>query len=174
MTDASTRGAGYGRAALVALVTLRMLIGWHFFYEGLAKLGNPYWTSAGFLDDAQWLFAGLFRGLAASPTAVTIVDALNAWGLTVIGLALLLGLATRAATGAGIALLLLYYVAAPPFVGLTYAMPAEGSYLIVNKVLIEAAALAVLLAVPTGQVVGLDGLIRRRRAAAPDATPARV
>ncbi|NIQ97736.1 MAG: DoxX subfamily, partial [Desulfuromonadales bacterium] len=46
-------------------------------------------------------------------------------------------------------LLFLYYIAAPPFVGYVYAMPAEGAYLIVNKVLIELAAMFVLLAFPT-------------------------
>jgi thiosulfate dehydrogenase [quinone] large subunit len=87
---------------------------------------------------------------------VTIVDYLNMWGLTLIGLGLMLGLLTRTATVAGMVLLALYYVAAPPFVGYAYGMPTEGSYLIVNKVLIELAALAVLLAYPTGRSFGLD------------------
>jgi len=73
---------------------------------------------------------------------------------------------TRAAAIAGIVLLLLYYIVAPPLAGLSSAVPREGSYLIVNKVLIEAAALAVLLAFPTSRSFGLDGLIFRRRPAA--------
>ena len=44
-------------------------------------------------------------------------------------------------------------------VGYAYSMPTEGSYLVVNKVLIELAALVVLLAFPTGRLVGLDRLI---------------
>ncbi|MBI4409310.1 MAG: hypothetical protein HY561_06350, partial [Gemmatimonadetes bacterium] len=32
-----------------ALVALRMLVGWHFLYEGLAKMTSPYWSSAGYL-----------------------------------------------------------------------------------------------------------------------------
>ena len=56
-------------------------------------------------------------------------------------------------------MLALYYIAAPPFVGYVYSMPAEGSYLIVNKVLIELTALMVTLAFPTGRRVGLDRLI---------------
>lgn len=155
------------RPQSAALVTLRLLIGWHFLYEGLAKLANPYWTSAEYLDQAGWLFKKLFVALAASPTAVTVVDFLNEWGLVLIGLGLLVGLFTRTATVAGIVLLLLYYIAAPPLVGISSAVPREGSYLLVNKVLIEAAALAVLLAFPTSRSFGLDGLIfRRRRAAA--------
>jgi thiosulfate dehydrogenase [quinone] large subunit len=40
-------------------------------------------------------------------------------------------------------------------------MPTEGSYLIVNKILIELAALLVILAYPTGQVFGLDRFLVR-------------
>ena len=42
-------------------------------------------------------------------------------------------------------------------------MPSEGSYLIVNKVLIELVALVVLLAFTTGRVVGIDRLIAKKR-----------
>ena len=154
--------SGYSRFQAISLVTLRMLIGWHFLYEGLAKLTNPYWTSAGYLDASQWWFSGIFRDIAANPTAVTIVDYVNMWGLTLIGVGLLLGLVTRTATIAGFVLLLLYYVAVPPFVGYVYPMPTEGSYLVVNKVLIEAAAMLLLLAFPTGHVVGLDRIIAAR------------
>ena len=36
----------YSDFQVTTLVALRMLIGWHFCYEGIAKLLNPYWTSA--------------------------------------------------------------------------------------------------------------------------------
>ena len=62
-----------------------------------------------------------------------------------------------------VVLLVLYYVAAPPFVGLQYSMPMEGSYVIVNKVLIELAAVVVLLVFPTGKLFGLDQWISRKR-----------
>jgi thiosulfate dehydrogenase [quinone] large subunit len=150
---------------LGALVTLRLLIGWHFFYEGLAKLVNPYWTSAEYIDGASWLFAGTFKNIAASPGAVTFVDMLNVWGLMAIGLGLIVGLLTRTATVAGIVVLALYYIVAPPFVGVSGVMPTEGSYLVVNKVLIEAIALLVLFAFPTGRQVGLDGVVFRKRSA---------
>jgi thiosulfate dehydrogenase [quinone] large subunit len=150
--------ARHGRCQLTALVTLRMLIGWHLFYEGLAKVTNEYWTSAGYLSESKFIFSDLFLTIAANPTSLLIVDLVNKWGLVVIGLALLLGCFTRVATVAGIVLLALYYIAAPPFVGYVYSMPTEGSYLIVNKVLIELAALVVLLAFPTGRIIGLDRL----------------
>ena len=163
MTHATERP--YSGFQLGALVTLRLLIGWHFFYEGLAKLVNPYWTAAEYIDRASWLFAGLFKRIAASPGAVTVVDVLNVWGLMAIGLGLIVGLLTRGAAIAGVVVLMLYYIVAPPFVGLTYAMPTEGSYLVVNKVLIEAIALLVLIAFPTGRQFGLDGVIFRKRPA---------
>ncbi len=153
----------YSNFQLTALVILRMLVGWHFFYEGLSKLVSPYWTSAGFLSESKWLFSKLFLWVAANPTPLVMVDFINKWGLLLIGLGLLLGCLTRAATYGGIALLFLYYIAAPPFAGYAYAMPAEGSYLIVNKVLIELAALLVLLAFPTGKIIGLDRLIFWKR-----------
>ena len=156
---------GYSRFQTAMLVLLRIFIGWHFMYEGLAKLTNPYWTSAGYLAQSEWWFSGIFQGLAANPTLLTVVDYVNAWGLLLIGLGLMFGLFTRAATIAGMALLFLYYVAAPPFVGYSYAMPTEGSYLVVNKVLIELVALAVLLAFPTGRLYGLDRLLPWNRGA---------
>jgi thiosulfate dehydrogenase [quinone] large subunit len=154
---------GHTKLQLYGLVALRILIGWHFFYEGLSKLLNPYWTAAGYLSESKWWFSDIFVMLAANPTPLMIVDFLNKWGLVVIGLALILGCFTRIATIAAIVLLSLYYVAAPPFIGLVYAMPAEGAYLIVNKVLIELAALVVLLAFPTSHVIGLDRLIFWKR-----------
>ena len=64
MTQAATATReGWTRFQLGALVTLRMLIGWHFLYEGLAKMLNPYWTSAGYLAESQWWFKGFFFSL---------------------------------------------------------------------------------------------------------------
>jgi thiosulfate dehydrogenase [quinone] large subunit len=51
-------------------------------------------------------------------------------------------------------------------VGYYYSIPAEGSYLVVNKNLVEAAALAVILVTGSGLAFGFDriihGLLRRR------------
>jgi thiosulfate dehydrogenase [quinone] large subunit len=154
-----------------SLVTLRLLVGWHFCYEGLSKLLDPYWTAASYLSASQWWFRGLFIHLSANPTAMKLVDGVNAWGLALIGLFLIVGTLSRIAALSGMVLLFLYYVAAPPLVGLTYPMPAEGAYVIVNKVLIEMAALWVLLAFPTTREFGLDALLPRR-APQPDASKA--
>jgi thiosulfate dehydrogenase [quinone] large subunit len=153
----------YGMFQLTALVSLRMLIGWHFLYEGVAKLSNPYWTSAGYLQESQGWFSEQFISLANNPGALAVADNLNQWGLLLIGLALLLGVFTRTAAVAGVVALALYYLAVPPFPSLEYVMPAEGSYLIVNKILIELAALLVILGYPTAHRIGLDRLLFRKR-----------
>lgn len=146
-------------ARLTGLVILRVLIGWHFLYEGLAKLINPYWSSAGYLSEAQWIFAGLFKIILSSPAVLSVVDFLNIWGLILIGLGLITGLLARPAAVAGMVLLALYYLANPPFIGYTYSAPSEGNYLFVNKNLVELAALWVLAVFPTGRVIGLDRLV---------------
>lgn len=146
-----------------ALILLRLLIGWHFLYEGIVKILNPYWSSASYLLESKWFLANFFKDIVANPVALTAVDWLNQWGLVAIGLGLILGLFTRIATVAGMLLLLLYYLSNPPFIGMSYSMPSEGSYLIVNKNLIELAALLVLWLFPTGRVLGLDSLLRQRK-----------
>lgn len=151
----------YTNTQTFLLVMLRIIIGWYFLYEGLVKIANPDWTSFGYLMDSKGMFAGLFQSMAANANLVAIIDWLNMWGLTLIGLGLILGLLTRIALFAGILLLALYYLSHPPMASITYLFPQEGSYLWVNKTLIEIFALAVLLVFPTGNIFGLDRFITR-------------
>lgn len=155
----------YTRTQFTVLVVLRMLIGWHFLYEGLAKLFNPFWTSAGYLSESRGLFSGIFRALGESSLLMPIVDFVNVWLLILIGLALLLGIFERVAATAGVVLLALYYLAAPPLPGVSYSMPWEGNYLLVNKTLIEMLALWVVALFPTAHILGLDHMLRRGRSA---------
>jgi thiosulfate dehydrogenase [quinone] large subunit len=157
------------RPQMTAVVVLRVLIGWHFLYEGLSKLANPGWSAAGYLSQSRGPFAGLFRWMAADPSVLSDVNLLNKWGLTAIGLGLILGCFTRLASAAGLLVILLFYLCNPPFVGYFYSIPTEGSYLIVNKNLVEAAALAVVLVTGSGRVAGLDRIIHAllRRGARP-------
>jgi thiosulfate dehydrogenase [quinone] large subunit len=149
----------YTTLQLSALVILRVVIGWHFLYEGMVKVFNPYWSSAGFLLEAKGIFKGLATSIVASQGALGVVDFLNKWGLVLIGLGLIAGCLTRMASISGMVLLLFYYVFHPPLIGYTYATPVEGSYLIVNKNLIELFALFVLTIFPTGSIIGLDRFI---------------
>jgi thiosulfate dehydrogenase [quinone] large subunit len=97
--------------------------------------------------------------MAANPSVLGAVNQLNMWGLTAIGLGLVLGCFTRLASAAGILVLLLFYLCNPPWVGYFYSIPTEGSYLVVNKNLVEAAALAVVLVTGSGRAMGLDHLL---------------
>jgi thiosulfate dehydrogenase [quinone] large subunit len=88
-----------------------------------------------------------------------MVDLLNTWGLTAIGLGLVLGLFTRPAAIAGTVLLMLYYLFNPPFIGAGTTVPLEGNYLLVNKNLIEAVTLVLIAVSPAAKKFGLDMLI---------------
>lgn len=153
----------YSNHQLFWLVALRVLIGWHFLYEGLIKLINPNWSSVGFLLDSEGPFSIFFHNLASNPNVLAWVDHLNIWGLIAIGMGLILGGFTRFALAAGIVLLAMYYGSHPPLAGLKYELPTEGSYLIVNKVLIEMVAMVVLLLFPTSKRIGLDRLIFHKK-----------
>ena len=146
---------------LTSLVLLRILIGWHVLYEGISKLLMPNWSSALFLKESQWILSGFSDWIISNSGVLQVVDFMNTWGLIAIGTGLILGLFTRAAAIAGAALLIVYYLNNPPLIGLTYNLPSEGSYLIVSKTLIEAAALLGLAVFPTGSVFGLDQYISR-------------
>jgi thiosulfate dehydrogenase [quinone] large subunit len=163
----SSEGGNLTRLQMTTIVVLRVLIGWHFLYEGVAKMTTPGWSAAGYLLQSRGAFSGLFRWMASSPDVLAIVNPMNVWGLTLIGLGLILGCFTRLAAASGILLILLFYVCNPPFVGYFYSIPVEGSYLIVNKNLVELAALAVVLVTNSGRAAGLDRIIHgwlRKRA----------
>lgn len=148
---------------LWALVIMRITIGWHLLYEGVVKLMNPNWSSVGYLMDSKGIFAGMFHSLAGNPEALQIADFMNVWGLIIVGTALILGLFTRWALYGGIALLALYYLSHPALLNVNYAIPSEGSYMFVNKNLIEMIALLVLLLFPTWHNIGIDRFIFKNR-----------
>jgi thiosulfate dehydrogenase [quinone] large subunit len=151
----------FTRLQMFALALLRILIGWHFLYEGIAKLTKPNWSASGFLLQARGPLTDLFHWIANSPEVLLYVNLMNIWGLILIGVGLMLGCFTRTASGAGLLLILLYYFCNPPFVGYFYSLPSEGNYLIINKNLVEAAALLVTLAACSGRFYGMDLIIHK-------------
>ncbi len=153
----------FSKWQFAALVALRMLIGWHFLYEGLAKLLKPGWSAAGFLLESKWILAPVFKWMAGNPTALAVINWMNICGLIAIGLGLIVGCFAGIASLAGIALILLYYLCNPPFIGLYYSLPSEGNYLFVNKNLVEMGALLVLYFFPTSTVWGIDSLFKKWR-----------
>jgi len=149
----------YSKAQLALLVILRIFIGWHFLYEGLVKVLNPNWSATPYLLDSQGLFSKFFINMAANPGLMKFVDFLNEWALVAIGFALLVGCFARLASLGGILLLLLYTMSHPSFIGAQYMMSFEGSYFLIDKNLVELAALAVLFVFPTARIIGIDLLL---------------
>jgi thiosulfate dehydrogenase [quinone] large subunit len=162
-----------------ALVVLRTLLGWHFLYEGYYKLVLPAWSTAGtplpawsaggYLRGATGPLAPAFRALAASSLAGWI-DLAVPIALVLVGLSLVLGLFTKRGCQGAVVLLALFYLAAIPLDGVPRP-GAEGTYLLVNKTLVELAAAVVLLTSRTETIAGLDLLwprptIARERAGA--------
>lgn len=52
-----------GVIGLLALVALRVGVGWHFFKEGSDKIKSGTFSSEGFLKGANGRFAGFYRGM---------------------------------------------------------------------------------------------------------------
>jgi thiosulfate dehydrogenase (quinone) large subunit len=153
----------YTKMQSFALVVLRITIGWHFLYEGGVKVLNPHWTSKAYLLDSGGFLKDFFVQLAGNQAVLTVSDYANAWGLTLIGLSLLLGIFTRYSSIAGIVLLLLYYLSHPAFPGIQYLFPSDGSYFIINKTLVELFALLVIFAFPTSDIFGLQRLLKSNK-----------
>jgi thiosulfate dehydrogenase [quinone] large subunit len=150
---------------LTLLTLLRTLIGWHFLYEGYTKLlypawGQsgvplPAWSSAAYLKAATGPLATLFQWMG-NASWIGSLDLGIAIALAAVGLSLMLGLFTQIGCSGAIVLLAMFYLSAMPLGGADAR--AEGTYLLVNKNLIEACAIAVLFAFRTGSIAGLDRL----------------
>lgn len=146
----------YSRGQTLWLVVLRLLIGWHFLYEGLVKILSSGWTAYPYLMDSQGFLSDFFQQTVADPGLLTVSNYINMYGLTLVGLGLILGCFSRIAAIGGVVFLSLFYLSHPPFIGADYMMPTEGSYLWVDKNLIEIGALMVLIYFPTSHIIGLD------------------
>jgi len=165
----------------IALILLRTLVGWHFAWEGFVKLLRPSWSrggwplppwsAAGYLQGATGPLADFFRGVADSGW-MGVADPAIAVLLLLTGLSLMLGLFTRSGAVSALVLLALFYVLYIPTAAVKVA-GTEGNYLYVDKTLVEAAAVLVLLVFDTGRIAGLDLLLtRHRRGEAAPAEPA--
>lgn len=131
----------------IIITIFRMAIGWHFLYEGISKIVIANWSVVGFFANFIGAFAGFYHWMAGSEGIMNIVDPVNVAGLILIGLGLSLGVVLRLSSVSGIILLMLYYFAYPPFGG---SLPGavEGSLFIVNRNLLEALALLLLILLP--------------------------
>jgi thiosulfate dehydrogenase [quinone] large subunit len=154
-----------------ALIALRTAIGWHFLYEGYYKVALPgwsrdgaplpHWTSAAYFKVAPGPLSRLFERLVEAGWVGWIDNAVKV-SLFLIGLSLILGLFSKAGSAGAIALLTLFYLTSIPLSGIQQPV-SEGAYLLVNKTLIEGVAACVLLTFRTGEIAGLDLLLKARR-----------
>lgn len=138
--------------SLTTAVTLRILLGWFMFFAGIEKVLNPDWTASGFLMTAK-TFPEFYAWFAMSSNAWW-VDPMNAWGILLIGIALLLGVAVRPAAIAGAFLMILYYF---PHV----AFPSVPHGFIVEYHIIYASAFMLIAFLPAAKQFGLGNIIRK-------------
>ncbi len=164
----------YGKAAAI----MRIALGFGFLYAGLEKVlqlsgGGPF-SAAGFLKFATLgALPGsnpkvvvnpthdLWVSLAGNGTLMPIINFLVQFGEIAIGIALILGLATRFAGIMGALLTGLFFVASWSF--------ATG---VINEDFLYMALSAYLAVIGAGAVWGLDGYLARTQLLAK--TPLRV
>ncbi len=126
-----------------SLALLRASLGWLMLYAGLEKLLDPSWSAAGYLNNAA-TFPGLFHWFA-QPGILPVINFVNEWGLTLLGISLILGLFVRLSSILGAGLMLLYYF---PVLNFPHIPPHS---FIVDEHIIYALVLAYFAAAQAGK-----------------------
>ncbi len=129
-------------------------MGWFFFYAGITKVLDPKWSAASTIKGATVL-AGFYNWLL-DPSILPVVNFMNEWGLTLLGVSLIVGFLVRPASFFGAILMALYYLAQLKF---PYPNPHS---LIVDQHIIYIFILLYFAAARAGKAWGLDGYFRRR------------
>jgi len=149
------------------ILALRLVTGFYFLYAGLDKVfsfvgGSEPFSAAGFLSfgTAGTTSAVVAEGTVVNPTApfwadlaantslLTVVDFIVPFGQVAIGLALILGLATRFAGVMGFAMMAFITIAAWDF-----------GHGIVNGTSFLAVSALLLGVIRAGEVYGLDAIV---------------
>ena len=131
----------------ISLFLLRISMGWLFFYAGITKVLDPKWSAAGYLKGAK-TFTGFYQWLVGSDI-LPIINFINEWGLTLLGVSLILGIGVRLSSILGAILMLFYYF---PVLEFPYV---EHGFL-VDEHIIYASILAFFAVVKAGRYYGLD------------------
>jgi len=126
------------------LVLLRIVIGVQFFLSGINKMDG--WSAESYLENASGPFYEFFQSLAGN----ILVDQLNIWGLTIIGLALILGVFVRPASFFASILMVLYYIS--NFVENT-------EYSVVNEHIVYIFIFILFMTGGIGHIFGIDSLL---------------
>jgi thiosulfate dehydrogenase (quinone) large subunit len=133
---------------------MRLALGWFYIYAGVTKILDPNWDASFYLKGAK-IGAG-FYSMLLSPGVLPIVNFVNAWGLTLLGISLVLGLLVRYSAPLGMVLMALYYIP----LGIIH--PDAHSF-IVDDHIIYITALFVLFANNAGRYWGIDGARQKSR-----------
>ena len=132
----------------LALFILRVSMGWLMFYAGITKILNPAWSAAGYLGNAK-TFAAFYQWFL-QPSILPATNFINEWGLTLLGISLILGIGVRFSSVLGAAMMLLYY-----FPVLSFPHIGQNSY-IVDDHIIYALVLIYFAAMRAGRIWGLE------------------
>ena len=111
--------------------------------KGYAAPSNEHWL---------WI-------LPKNWSLIDYIDWSTRWFLPVVGALLMVGLCTRLSCFAAAGFLVLTVLTQPSFPWLPAPPTGEGSYLFVNKNVIEMVALLALMTTRTGQWFGLDAIV---------------
>src|SRR3989344_3989704 len=137
----------------ISVFLSRIALGVLFFYAGITKVMNPSWSAAGYLNNAK-TFPGLYHWFASAGN-IGWINFINEWGLTLIGVLLILGLWTKLASLGGMFLMGLYYL---PILQFPYV--GDHSYL-VDEHIIYITVFLTLFASNAGIFWGLDSMLQK-------------
>jgi len=149
MTNFSPFGGSREAGQNFSLFLSRIVLGFLFFMAGWSKLNNPNWSAAGYISGSK-IFVNFYSGLL-QPTILPIVNFLNEWGLTLIGLALILGIFVRVASFFGIIMMTLYYLPIYP--------PKNG---LIDEHIILISAFLILISFGAGKILTLNTWVQTR------------
>lgn len=138
-----------------SIFILRVSLGILMLYAGITKVMNPSWSAEPYIKGAK-VFTPFYNFLL-SPSVLPIINLVNEWGLTLLGISLIVGIFVRLSSALGIVLMALYYlpILKFPFVG-------DHSYL-VDEHIIYSLVMMMLIAFKAGRIFGIDGWINRFR-----------
>ncbi len=143
-----TTSVEYPAAAGYAVVALRVVLGWVFFYSGITKVLDPSWTAAGYLKNAV-APSNPFFGLWPMMAGIPFIDLLVQWGLTLTGLGLILGALVRFNAFWAAFMMVMFWAS---------SLPLEHG-LVVDQHIVYILLLFGLSTAGAGRIIGLDASI---------------
>lgn len=140
----------------ISVFLLRISLGVLYFYAGVTKIimysaekgwYDPGFSAAFYLKGAK-LFPAFYQYLL-QPDILSLVSSVNKWGLTLLGVSLILGIGVRLSSVLGAILMILYYLP------LGFPYPDAHSF-IVDQHIVYACSLLMLAAHRAGRIYGLE------------------